>query len=281
MNYYPHHIGDYASATAHLSLLEDGVYRRLLDWYYLDEKPLPADQKAIYRRVRAASDAEREAVDVVLAEFFTLSDGGYRHRRCDAEIAKSQAKSRERSAAAHERWKQKECKRDANAPPTNAIASGSDAIGMHSQEPIANNQTSEQSSSVRAPDGASKSPRTKRRPAEQPPDVPDDVWLDFLALRKSKGAELTDTGLAGIRREAEKAGMPLADALRMCCARGWQGFAADWLTTPTARQNAPPARTLTPSQQLQQTTIAGLTGRRTREDIDVDATEIHAPARIR
>ena len=33
MHYYPHHIGDYKSATAHLSNEEDLAYRRLLEMY--------------------------------------------------------------------------------------------------------------------------------------------------------------------------------------------------------------------------------------------------------
>lgn len=100
MNYYPRHIGDYVSATAHLSMLEDGAYNRLLDWYYLDEKPLPADPRAIYRRMRASQECEREAVDVVLKEFFTLTDDGYRHLRCDAEIGRAREKSEKARSSA-------------------------------------------------------------------------------------------------------------------------------------------------------------------------------------
>jgi uncharacterized protein YdaU (DUF1376 family) len=65
MNYYSHHIGDYLSATAHLSLLEHGVYRRLIDVYYIHEAPLPAEVKQVYRLVGAKSKDEREAVDTV------------------------------------------------------------------------------------------------------------------------------------------------------------------------------------------------------------------------
>ena len=43
MNYFEHHIGDYAAATAHLSWDEDMAYSRLLRWYYQHEKPLPAE----------------------------------------------------------------------------------------------------------------------------------------------------------------------------------------------------------------------------------------------
>ena len=69
-----------------------------------------------------------------------------------------------------------------------------------------------------------KRPATAARPAE----VPDGVWQDFQAIRKAKRAPLTDTALDGIRREAEKAGLGLADAIAYCCEAGWQGFNAGW-----------------------------------------------------
>jgi len=63
-----------------------------------------------------------------------------------------------------------------------------------------------------------------------PPDgVSDSVWQDFLKIRKAKKAPMTDTALDGIRREAQKAGLSLAQALQECCSRGWQGFKADWV----------------------------------------------------
>lgn len=64
MNYYPHHIGDYIKATAHLSMLEHGAYRILLDRYYSMECGIPADQ--VYRLARARSEDERRTVDAVL-----------------------------------------------------------------------------------------------------------------------------------------------------------------------------------------------------------------------
>jgi uncharacterized protein YdaU (DUF1376 family)/DNA-binding CsgD family transcriptional regulator len=70
VNYYPHHIGDYAKDTAHLSMLEDAAYRRMLDVVYATEKPLPRRPAAIYRLVRARTHAEKLAVDVVLGEFW-------------------------------------------------------------------------------------------------------------------------------------------------------------------------------------------------------------------
>lgn len=89
MNYYPHHIGDYITATAHLTMLEDGAYRRLLDLYYSTEKRLPRDRKALYRLARARTKEEQDAVDVVVEEFFCETDDGWFHSRCDEEIEKA------------------------------------------------------------------------------------------------------------------------------------------------------------------------------------------------
>jgi|DEB19_MinimDraft_2_1074335.scaffolds.fasta_scaffold11085_3 uncharacterized phage protein (TIGR02220 family) len=116
MHYYQHHIGDYAQATAHLSMLEDAAYSRMLRWYYAEEKPLPADAAAVCRLVRATSKQERDAVEVVLSEFFELREDGHHQKRADAEIAKhvqdipdiehKRENERERQRRARERRKQ-------------------------------------------------------------------------------------------------------------------------------------------------------------------------------
>jgi uncharacterized protein YdaU (DUF1376 family) len=98
MNYYEHHIGDYAEATQHLSILEDGVYTRLLRKYYASEKPLPADLAMVQRLIVARSKDEREAVEAVLREFFELRDDGWHQDRCDTEIARYRAGEPEREA---------------------------------------------------------------------------------------------------------------------------------------------------------------------------------------
>lgn len=89
MNYYPHHIGDYLTATAHLTWLEDCAYRRLLDVYYSREQPIPGENGQAARLVRAASKDERKAVETVLNEFFELTDAGWVHGRCEEEIEKA------------------------------------------------------------------------------------------------------------------------------------------------------------------------------------------------
>ena len=94
MNYYPFHIGDYLSATRHLSWEEDAAYRRLLDTYYTNEKPLPAELRAVCRLVLATTDSQREAVETVLGEFFELTPDGWINGRADAEIVAMREKVR-------------------------------------------------------------------------------------------------------------------------------------------------------------------------------------------
>jgi len=90
LNYYPFNVGDYAAHTAHLEPMEDLAYRRLLDQYYLREGPLPADVQATAKLVRMRSMLAD--VEAVLNEFFVLTEDGWRHNRCDAEVERMQDK---------------------------------------------------------------------------------------------------------------------------------------------------------------------------------------------
>lgn len=90
MNYYERHLGDYAKDTAHLSMLEHGAYNLLLDRYYSTETGIPASQA--HRLARARTKEEKQAVDDVLGEFFTLSGDVWINKRADEEVAKAQVK---------------------------------------------------------------------------------------------------------------------------------------------------------------------------------------------
>lgn len=130
MNYYEHHLGDYLRDTAHLSPLEDGIYRRLLDQYYIRELPLPLLPRDVYRLARAQSKQDREAVDTVLREFFDEAADGWRQERCDREIARFQDKRGKAKASADARWSHSE--RNANASNGHASASA-DEMRTHSE----------------------------------------------------------------------------------------------------------------------------------------------------
>lgn len=73
--------------TAHLTPLEECFYRRAIDFYYLNEKPLPKETQSVFRRLRAITQEERDAVINVLNDFFVEQDDGFHNKRCDSEIA--------------------------------------------------------------------------------------------------------------------------------------------------------------------------------------------------
>ena len=97
MHYYQFNIGDYASHTRHLSLLEDLAYRRLLDAYYLHEKPMNLDSAMVARQIGMREHAD--IVDIVLNEFFERMDGDFVHPRADKEIQAFKGKIQQASRA--------------------------------------------------------------------------------------------------------------------------------------------------------------------------------------
>jgi len=104
MNYYQHHIGDYAAATAYLSLIEDAIYTRLLRVYYRDEKPLPADTKAVAWLIGLRSKKEVALLENLLPQFFVLQDDGWHNLRADEEISAYRDKQGKAKAAIDARW---------------------------------------------------------------------------------------------------------------------------------------------------------------------------------
>jgi len=104
MNYYKHNIGDYRRDTNHLSLLEHGIFRQMLDQYYLDEKPLNIDKIKLMRSLNIRTDIEKESFELVLTDFFVLTDEGYTHKRCERDLKDIYEKSAKARASAKCRW---------------------------------------------------------------------------------------------------------------------------------------------------------------------------------
>lgn len=139
MNYYRHNVGDYRRDTAHLSLLEHGIYRQLLDTYYLDEKPICLDLDRIMRSHCVRTADEEQALKNVLKDFFEVTEFGYVHKRCEEELQVIYAKSDKARQSAKARWA-KENKGLGNSEEGEVMRSHSDrnADGMlpNTQYPI-------------------------------------------------------------------------------------------------------------------------------------------------
>lgn len=225
MNYYERHLGDYARDTAHLSMLEHGAYTLLLDRYYATEQPLPADQ--IHRLARARSRDERAAVDAVLAEFFTLSDGLWHHKRADHEVEKANIRIAAAKQNGTKGGRPRKPKETQQKPGGFSVGSENEtqSKALHTPNPI--HQTPEVFADANTPPAK---PASIRAAALIDLGVPEQVATAYLHVRKTKrGGPLTELALAGIQREAVKAGLTLAQALTKCVERSWVGFEADWV----------------------------------------------------
>lgn len=80
-NFYP---GDWIRDTVELTAKEEGIYLRLLNWYYANEKPIPDDRAHMITRENPTE------TQWVLNRFFIWDGSTWRHKRCDAEIEKAQ-----------------------------------------------------------------------------------------------------------------------------------------------------------------------------------------------
>ena len=136
MHYYQFNIGDYKSHTEHLSEMEDLTYRRLLDWYYLHEKPIPLDVNEVARQIRMRSHSD--CITIVLQEYFECTANGWVHHRANAEIAKAGEKSEKASASAKARWNKSF---DANALRTQSESNATQDTRHITQDTLHNLET--------------------------------------------------------------------------------------------------------------------------------------------
>jgi uncharacterized protein YdaU (DUF1376 family) len=203
MHYYQFHIGDYKSHTHHLSLMEDLAYRRLLDFYFLHEQPIK--HRDIARQIGMRE--HEEDVMTVLNEFFISTADGFVSPRADKEIKQYKEFSEAGKRGAAKRWSTPP-HGEANSPP-NATP-----IATNNHKPITINHK-ERATSVACP-----------------PDVSQQIWDDWVALRKSKKAPITQTVLNGAIAEAKILGWPLEKFLAEWCSRGSQGLKAEWIVKP-------------------------------------------------
>lgn len=91
---YKHIINSYQKETGHLNLMEHGAYRLMLDAYYATEKPLPPNREKLFRLVRAFTQAEKNAVNSIVAQFWEMVDGGLVNRFAAEQLERGQKQAR-------------------------------------------------------------------------------------------------------------------------------------------------------------------------------------------
>jgi uncharacterized protein YdaU (DUF1376 family) len=183
--------------------MEDLAYRRLLDFYFLHEQPIK--HRDVARQIGMRE--HEEDVMTVLNEFFISTEDGFVNPRADKEIQQYKEFSEAGKRGAAKRW---------SKPPNGEAISPPNAtpIATNNHKPITNNHKPKKDSatSVACPDSVSQQ-----------------VWDDWVTLRKSKKAPITQTVLNGAIDEAKILGWPLEKFLAEWCSRGSQGLKAAWV----------------------------------------------------
>jgi uncharacterized protein YdaU (DUF1376 family) len=242
MHYYQFNIADYRKDTAHLSIVEHGIYRQLLDLYYLEEKPIPKETQWVIRRLSLGSDSDILALNNVLSDFFKLENDGYHHARCDAEIASYHANAEKNRANGKKGGRPKKTQNETEsstyqntenpektqwvnlANPTETQPKGNQEPLTNNHKPITNNQlktTPAQSQAIDASQAQALDDTVKPEPVKPLKKalakkdswqarivelfcVTEQVANDFIAMRKEKRAVITETALSNILREVQK-----------------------------------------------------------------------------
>lgn len=235
--WYPFHVADYSRDTGHLSMLEHGAYRLLLDHYYMTGSPLPANAEQLHRICRAIAHAEQQAVQTVVQQFFQLTDAGYTHERVEAELAEARQLSEKRRQAAASRHSKKENKGAAGGAIGGAIEdANAGAIAEQMQVQLQTQSQSQcTSNDVLNPptplegDAPRKAQRRVWNPKaiELPASISPQAWGQWIDYRRSRGLTVNEkTVKAQITKLDEWAALGQAPAavIERSITNGWQGL---------------------------------------------------------
>ena len=186
-----------------MTLLEHGIYRQLLDQYYLTEKPI--DSTTI-RLLSIRNTDECESYYRVLADFFVERDGVFFHKRCDFEIQRFKEKSEKATQSIKARWnKNKDLSIDTNVLPTNNEGN----TNQTTNEPI--NQSTKHKAKARF---------------SIPLFIPQEAWQGFYEMRKTGKGVFTERAASLIIKQLTQMhseGQDVAKVLDQSTANGWKG----------------------------------------------------------
>jgi len=213
MHYYKFNISKWHLSTSHLSLEEEAVYFRLINYYYDTESPIPLETQSVIRRLRLGNHSD--IVDTILHEFFTKTETGWVHEVCEELIAdyhSTAEKNKKNGKSGGRPRKNKDL--ETNPKETQSVSKDNPS------ETLTNNYKLKTNNYINTPEGVS-----------------DSVFNDYLKIRKAQKKPWTATAQKLMEAECKKAGISLQEAMEMCCARGWIGFKAEWCSKATVSKN--------------------------------------------
>lgn len=215
--FYP---ADYLGSqrVALMTLEEEGAYVRLL-CYCWQHGSIPANPEQIARLIGKGATTTLASTLATMFQPHPEDGSILVHERLQQEIVKQNEWARKSSEGGK---KSAEMRKNLKGGSTTLAGVVEECLpnGIN-QKPTLLLQSSSTTSSTTT--------EKKSTTAIQPFTVDDQVWNDFIALRKAKRAPLTETALAMIEKESEIAGLTLQDALTECVTRGWQSFKAEWV----------------------------------------------------
>ena len=219
MHYYKFNIADYRKDTVHLTPIEHYIYRSLIDWYYLDELPIPKETDSVIRRL-SLDNHSLGLLKNVLHDFFKLTETGYIHKRIDVEIAEyhgmikantANGKKGGRPAKPAPKREKTESLKSANRNESE-INPNQEPLTIN-QEPLTTNKIHTHLSMLLSA------------------GVENQIAKDWLSIRKTKRLPLTETAFNAISKKILSAGLTINAGIKICVENGWAGFSSDWLTT--------------------------------------------------
>lgn len=87
MQCYRFHLTKFLLSTSHLDIIHECVLRRLIDYYYLKENPIPHSDHELSEVIRILRLSDYEScVKTILNEFFDLHHDGWHNELADKEI---------------------------------------------------------------------------------------------------------------------------------------------------------------------------------------------------
>jgi len=241
VHYYEFNIPAWVLHTSHLTLEEECVYRRLLDYYYDTEKPIPEETKQVIRRLRLVN--YESIVVQILGEFFHLEADGWHNNRADIVISEYQSKADK----ARENGKKGGRPKQNKAPETQPVilANPEETGSKANYELLTINNELETNLKDPAPqadadlitglDDSTTDKQKKATPANfKPESLADEMpsplrdwwlkWVNYRRARKLSTKEPTWRAQAANLAEWGKAGHDPCLAIKASIENGWQGL---------------------------------------------------------
>lgn len=207
MHYYQFNIADYRKDTVHLTRIEHSIYRDLIDWYYLEESPIPTETQVVMRRLRLGCETEATALKNVLHDFFSPESDGFHHKRIDFDIAefRAQCEKNRSNGLKGGRPKGKKTQWVTSGLP---VATQTDATANPNHKPLTTNHID----TPIPPKGAESAKVSEK---QKTPAITLMTWLEAIKASAEKPIPENDPVFA----YAEQVGIP-PDHLRLC----WREF---------------------------------------------------------